>query len=56
VKVTVNKMDDANVAVGGEIDNGVIERNIDRLAKEAVRMPSLKRLKHLWMQVLHRQR
>ena len=28
-------MDDANVAVGGEIDNGVIERNIDRLAKEA---------------------
>ena len=35
MKVTVNKMDDANVAVGGEIDNGVIERNIDRLAKEA---------------------
>jgi len=33
--VTVNKIDDANVAVGGEIDNGVIERNIDRLAKEA---------------------
>jgi trigger factor len=35
VKVTVNKIDDANVAVGGEIDNGVIERNVDRLAKEA---------------------
>ena len=33
--MTVNKIDDANVAVGGEIDNGVIERNIDRLAKEA---------------------
>lgn len=33
--MTVNKIDDANVAVGGEIDNGVIERNVDRLAKEA---------------------
>jgi len=35
VKVTVNKIDDANVAVSGEIENSVIEANVDRLAREA---------------------
>jgi len=35
VKVTVNKIDDANVSISGEIDNSVIEANIDKLAKEA---------------------
>ncbi len=35
MKVTVNKIDDANVAVGGEIEQSVIEKNIDRLAREA---------------------
>jgi trigger factor len=35
VKVTVNKIDDANVAVSGEIEKSVIDANIDKLAKEA---------------------
>jgi len=35
VKVTVNKIDDANVSVSGEIENSVIEKNVDRLAREA---------------------
>jgi len=35
VKVTVNKIDDANVSISGEIENSVIEANIDRLAREA---------------------
>ncbi|MCB4752723.1 MAG: trigger factor [Sulfurovum sp.] len=35
MKVTVNKIDDANVAVSGEIEKSVIETNIDRLAREA---------------------
>ena len=35
MKVEVNKIDDANVAVSGEIENNVIEANVDRLAREA---------------------
>jgi trigger factor len=35
VKVTVNKIDDANVAVSGEIEKSVIDANIDKLAREA---------------------
>jgi len=35
VKVTVNKIDDANISVSGTVENSVIEANIDRLAKEA---------------------
>ena len=35
MKVAVNKIDDANVAVSGEIENSVIEANVDRLAREA---------------------
>ncbi|AKF23980.1 trigger factor [Sulfurovum lithotrophicum] len=35
MKVTAKKIDDANVAVQGNIENKVVEANIDRLAKEA---------------------
>ncbi|MCF6206494.1 MAG: trigger factor [Sulfurovum sp.] len=35
MKVEVNKIDDANVAIKGEIDKSVIETNVDRLAREA---------------------
>jgi len=35
VKVTVKKIDDANILVEGTIENSVIETNVDRLAKEA---------------------
>ena len=35
MKVTVNKIDDANISVSGTVENSVIEANIDRLAKEA---------------------
>jgi len=35
VKVTVNKLDDANILVEGTIENSVVEKNIDKLAKEA---------------------
>jgi len=35
VKVTVSKIDDANILVGGAVENSVIEANIDRLAREA---------------------
>ncbi len=35
MKVTVNRIDDANILVSGTIENSVIEANIDRLAKEA---------------------
>ena len=35
MKVTVNKIDDANVAVSGEIEKSVIDANIDKLAREA---------------------
>jgi trigger factor len=35
VKVEVNKIDDANIAVKSNIENSVIEANVNRLAKEA---------------------
>jgi len=35
VKVTVNKVDDANVIVSGTIDNSAIEKNIDKMAVKA---------------------
>ena len=35
MKVTVNKIDDANILVEGTIENSVVETNIDRLAKDA---------------------
>jgi trigger factor len=35
VKVTVKKIDDANILVSGTIENSVIETNVDRLAREA---------------------
>jgi len=35
VKVTVKKIDDANILVSGAVENSVIEANIDRLAREA---------------------
>jgi len=35
VKVTVKKIDDANILVEGTIENSVIDANVDRLAKEA---------------------
>ena len=35
MKVTVSKIDDANILVGGAVENSVIEANIDRLAREA---------------------
>jgi len=35
VKVTVKKIDEANVLVSGTIDNKAIEENIDKLAKQA---------------------
>jgi trigger factor len=35
VKVTVKKLDDANVLVSGSIENSVIEANVDKLAVDA---------------------
>jgi len=35
VKVTVNKIDDANIVVSGEIEKSAIDNIVDRLAKEA---------------------
>ena len=35
MKVTVNKVDDANVIVSGTIDNSAIEKNIDKMAVKA---------------------
>ncbi len=35
MKVTVKKIDDANILVSGTIENSVIETNVDRLAREA---------------------
>jgi len=35
VKVTVNKVDEANVLVSGTIEKGVVEANIERLAVQA---------------------
>ena len=35
MKVTVNKIDDANILVEGTIENSVIDANVDKLAKEA---------------------
>ncbi len=35
MKVTVKKIDDANVLVSGTVENSVIEANIDKLAREA---------------------
>lgn len=35
MNVTVKKIDEANVLIGGTIENSVLEANIDRLAKEA---------------------
>ena len=35
MKVTVNKIDDANILVEGTIENSVIDTNVDRLAKDA---------------------
>jgi len=35
VKVTVNKIDDANIVVSGEIEKSAIDKIVDRLAKEA---------------------
>jgi len=35
VKVTVNKVDDANVIVSGTLDNSVIEKNINKMAVQA---------------------
>jgi trigger factor len=35
VKVTVKKLDDANVLVSGTIENSIIENNVNRLAVEA---------------------
>ena len=35
MKVTVKKIDDANILVSGAVENSVIETNVDRLAREA---------------------
>jgi FKBP-type peptidyl-prolyl cis-trans isomerase (trigger factor) len=35
VKVTVNKIDNANVLVSGTIENSVIAQNVDKLAAKA---------------------
>ena len=35
MKVTVERKDDANIVVSGEIDNSVVDKIVDRLAKEA---------------------
>jgi len=35
VKVTVNKIDDANIVVSGEIEKSAIDKIVDRLAREA---------------------
>jgi len=35
VKVTVKKIDDANILVSGAVENSVIEKNVDRLARDA---------------------
>ncbi|HIQ28443.1 MAG TPA: trigger factor, partial [Sulfurovum sp.] len=35
MKVTVKKIDDANVLVSGTLDSKVIEENVDKLAKQA---------------------
>jgi trigger factor len=35
VKVTVNKVDDANIIVGGTIENSAIEENINKMAVQA---------------------
>ena len=35
MKVTVNKVDDANVIVSGTLDNSVIEKNINKMAVQA---------------------
>lgn len=35
MKVTVNKVDDANVIIGGTIDNSAIEANINKMAAQA---------------------
>jgi trigger factor len=35
VKVTVKKIDDANILVSGAVENSVVETNVDRLAREA---------------------
>ena len=35
MKVTVNKIDDANIVVSGEIEKSAIDKIVDRLAKEA---------------------
>jgi len=35
VKVTVKKIDDANILVSGTVENSLIETNVDRLAREA---------------------
>jgi len=37
VKVTVNKVDDANIIMGGTLDAKTIENNIDKLAKQATK-------------------
>jgi len=37
VKVTVNKLDDANTVVSGTLDGATIEANINKLAKQAVK-------------------
>ena len=35
MKVTVKKLDDANVLVSGSIENSVVEANVNRLAIDA---------------------
>ena len=37
MNITVKKVDEANTLVSGEIDNEVIEKNVDKLAKEAAK-------------------
>lgn len=37
MSITVKKVDDANTLVSGTLDNDVIEKNVDKLAKEAAK-------------------
>ncbi len=37
MKVTVNKVDDANIIISGTLDNDVIAKSIDKLAKQAAK-------------------
>ncbi|MGC9351421.1 MAG: trigger factor family protein, partial [Sulfurovum sp.] len=37
MSITVKKVDDANTIVSGKIDNEVVEKNVNKLAREAAK-------------------